>query len=460
MEKNETRPTENKMGTMPVLPLLMNMAIPMMLSFFIQALYNIVDSMFVARISENALAAVSLAFPMQQIMGAIGIGTGVGISASIPRRLAKKQQDRADELANTGIFLCLCYVAVFVVLGLTFAHRFYAMQTIVPEIVEGGTQYLSIVWMMCFGMFYGVLFEKMLTSSGFASYAMLSQASGAIFNIIFDPLLIFGLGPFPKLGIAGAALATVMGQIFAAVIAFLFNARKNHWISFSLSGVFHPAMRAVKEIFTIGFPSMITMGLASMSSFFINQILLQYSTTATAVYGIWLKLQNFCFMPAFGMNNGMVPILSYNNGTRRYDRVWGTIRYALTIILSLMVILTCVFEFIPNTLLDLFSASDALREIGLVAIRTCVISLTFGGVCVILGSAMQALRHARYALIVNVLRGFIMPVASFFLLSALFHDVLKVWGAVPLADATACLAAVYLYLKMKKDLLAEEEADS
>ncbi|MBR3363426.1 MAG: polysaccharide biosynthesis C-terminal domain-containing protein, partial [Solobacterium sp.] len=326
--------------------------------------------------------------------------------------------------------------------------------------VEGGTQYLSIVWMMCFGMFYGVLFEKMLTSSGFASYAMLYQASGAIFNIIFDPLLIFGLGPFPKLGIAGAALATVMGQIFAAVIAFLFNARKNHWISFSLSGVFHPAMRAVKEIFTIGFPSMITMGLASMSPFFINQILLQYSTTATAVYGIWLKLQNFCFMPAFGMNNGMVPILSYNNGTRRYDRVWGTIRYALTIILSLMVILTCVFEFIPNTLLDLFSASDALREIGLVAIRTCVISLTFGGVCVILGSAMQALRHARYALIVNVLRGFIMPVASFFLLSALFHDVLKVWGAVPLADATACLAAVYLYLKMKKDLLAEEEADS
>lgn len=460
MEKNETGQTENKMGTMPVLPLLMNMAIPMMLSFFIQALYNIVDSMFVARISENALAAVSLAFPMQQIMSAIGIGTGVGISASIPRRLAKKQPERANELADTGIFLCLCYIAVFIMLGLTFAHRFYAMQTNVAEIVEGGTKYLSIVWMMCFGMFFGVLFEKMLTSSGFASYAMIAQASGAIFNIIFDPLLIFGIGPFPKLGIAGAALATVMGQIFAAIVAFLFNVRKNHWISFSLSGIFHPAMRAVKEIFTIGFPSMITMGLASMSSFFINQILLAYSTTATAVYGIWLKLQNFCFMPAFGMNNGMVPILSYNNGTRRYDRVWGTIRYALTIILSLMVILTIVFEFIPNTLLDLFSASDTLREIGLVAIRTCVISLTFGGVCVILGSAMQALRHASYALIVNVLRGFLMPVASFFLLSAVFHDVLKVWGAVPLADATACLAAVFLYLKMKKDLLAEEEADS
>lgn len=460
MENSENRQQENKMGTMPIFPLLMSMAIPMMLSFFIQALYNIVDSMFVARISENALAAVSLAFPMQQIMSAISIGTGVGISASIPRALARRQQDRADSLANTGIFLCLCYIAVFVVLGLTFTHTFYAMQTNVPEIVEGGTKYLSTIWIMCFGMFYGVLFEKMLTSSGFATLAMIAQASGAIFNIIFDPLLIFGLGPFPRMGIAGAALATVLGQIFAAVIAFWFNHNKNHWITFDFAKIIHPAWDAVKEIYSIGFPSMVTMGLASMSSFFINQILLQYSTTATAVYGIWLKLQNFCFMPAFGMNNGMVPILSYNNGTRRYDRVWGTIRYALIIILSLMAFLTVVLELIPNTLLDLFSASDALREIGVTAIRTCVISLVFGGVCVIFGSAMQALRHARFALVVNVLRGFLMPVASFFLLSVIFHDILKLWIAVPLADAVACAAAIFLYLQMKKNLLAEEEADS
>lgn len=459
MEKNENRTQENKMGTMPVFPLLMSMAIPMMMSFFIQALYNIVDSMFVARISENALAAVSLAFPMQQIMGAIGIGTGVGISASIPRALARKQQDRADALANTGIFLCLCYTAVFIVLGLTFTHTFYTMQTNVAEIVEGGTQYLSIVWAVSFGMFFGVLFEKMLTSSGFASLAMIAQAGGAIFNIIFDPLLIFGIGPFPKLGIAGAALATVLGQIFAACLAFWFNHNRNHWITFDRQKILHPDLPAVKEIYSIGFPSMITMGLASMSSFFINQILLQYSTTATAVYGIWLKLQNFCFMPAFGMNNGMVPILSYNNGTRRYDRVWGTIRYALTIILSLMAVLTVVLELIPNTLLNLFSASEGLRAIGVTAIRTCVISLVFGGVCVILGSAMQALRHARFALVVNILRGFAMPVSAFWLLSAMFHDVLKVWAAVPVADGTACLAAIFLYLQMKKNLLAEE-ADS
>ncbi len=459
MSIENNKPQENKMGTMPILPLLISMAVPMMLSFFIQALYNIVDSMFVARISENALAAVSLAFPMQQIMSAIGIGTGVGISASIPRAIAKKQQDRADSLANTGIFLCLCYTAVFIVLGLTFTHTFYAMQTTVPEIVEGGTKYLSIVWTVSFGMFYGVLFEKMLTSSGFATLAMTAQACGAIFNIIFDPLLIFGIGPFPEMGIAGAALATVLGQIFAAVLAFRFNHTKNHWITFSRQKILHPSWDAAKEIYTIGIPSMITMGLASMSSFFINQILLQYSTTATAVYGIWLKLQNFCFMPAFGMNNGMVPILSYNNGTRRYDRVWGTVRYALTIILSLMAVLTVVFELIPNTLLDLFSASENLRAIGIVAVRTCVISLMFGGVCVILGSAMQALRHARFALAVNVLRGFLMPVGAFWLLSVLFHDILKLWIAVPLADGVACIAAVLLYLQMKKNLLAEE-ADS
>lgn len=456
MSTEEKKPQENKMGTMPVFQLLISMAVPMMMSFFIQAMYNIVDSMFVARISENALAAVSLAFPMQQIMSAIGIGTGVGISASIPRALAKKQQDRADSLANTGIFLCLCYTVLFIVLGLTFTHTFYAMQTNVPEIVDGGTKYLSIVWAVSFGMFYGVLFEKMLTSSGFATLAMFAQAGGAIFNIIFDPLLIFGFGPFPKMGIAGAALATVLGQIFAAGLAFWFNHTKNHWITFDLQKILHPSWSAAKEIYTIGIPSMITMGLASMSSFFINQILLQYSTTATAVYGIWLKLQNFCFMPAFGMNNGMVPILSYNNGIRRHDRVRDTVRYALTIILSLMAVLTVVFELIPNTLLDLFSASDNLRAIGVVAIRTCVISLMFGGVCVILGSAMQALRHARFALAVNVLRGFLMPVGAFWLLSEMFHDILKLWIAVPLADGVACIAAVLLYLQMKKNLLSEE----
>ncbi len=443
---------ENKLGTMPVGPLLISMAVPMMLSFFIQALYNIVDSMFVARISEEALASVSLAFPMQQIMNAIGIGTGVGISASIPRLIGQKKKDEADSIANTGIFLCLCYAAVFIFLGFTFAHRFYLMQTDVEEIIRSGTIYLSIVWILCPGAFFGNLFEKMLTSTGSASLAMISMASGAIFNIIFDPLLIFGIGPFPEMGIAGAALATVLGQILAAIIALAFNLKRNTWITISASGITHPRLASVKQIYRVGFPSMITIGLSSISSFVINQILLTYSTTATAVYGIWLKLQNFCFMPAFGMNNGMVPILSFNYGTGRYERVWGTIRYALSAIVILMIILTCVFEVFPGALLKMFNASEGLMSIGLPAIRFCTVSLVFGGVCVILTSAMQALSHAGYTLIVNILRGLVLPCSAFFVISILFHRADLLFIAVPLADITACVISVFLYLRMKKEL--------
>lgn len=447
---------ENKLGSMPVGKLLVSMAVPMMVSFFIQALYNIVDSMFVARISENALTAVSLAMPMQSIMGAIGIGTGVGLSATLPRTIAQKKYDHAETLANTGIFLCLCYIVLFVILGFTFTHAFYAFQTDVAEIVEDGTIYLSIVWIISAGAFFGTYFEKMLTSTGNASMAMISQASGAIFNIIFDPLLIFGIGPFPKMGIAGAALATVLGQILAAALAFWFNMNRNEWVNISLHHIFHPKWKAAKEIYTVGIPSMITMGLTSMSSFFINQVFLQYSTTATAVYGIWMKLQNFCYMPAFGMNNGMVPILSFNRGTKRYDRVWKTVRYALTVILSLMAVLTVVLELIPSTILTMFSASDNLMSIGMTALRIAVISLMFGGTCVILTSSMQALGYARYTLIVNILRGFILPVTSFYLLSALFHELSRLWIAIPLADILACAISVFLFFRMRNALSAEE----
>lgn len=441
---------------MPVGRLLMTMAIPMMISFFIQALYNIVDSMFVARISENSLTAVSLAFPMQSIMGAIGVGTGVGLSASLPKTIAQKKYDHAEALTNTGIFLCLCYIVFFAVLGITFTGPFYRFQTDVPEIIEAGTTYLSIVWIVCAGAFFGTYFEKMLTSTGNATMAMISQASGAVFNIIFDPLLIFGIGPFPKMGIAGAAIATVLGQILAAGIALWFNHNRNEWVSLSLQKIFHPSGKAAKEIYTVGIPSMITMGLTSMSSFFVNQIFLQYSTTATAVYGVWMKLQNFCYMPSFGMNNGMVPILSYNRGTKRYDRVWKTIRYGLSIILSLMLVLTVILEFSPAWILKMFSASDSMMAIGMTALRFALISLVFGGTCIILTSSMQALGHPQYTLIVNVLRGFILPVSFFFLLSLAFHDLSKLWIAIPAADIAACIISVYLFFRMKKDLEKEQ----
>ena len=232
--------------------------------------------------------------------------------------------------------------------------------------------------------------------------------------------------------------------------------KNNEWITFRIRDIFSPKGEAAKEIYTIGFPSMITMGLTSMSSFFINQILLTYSTTSTAIYGIWLKLQNFCFMPAFGMNNGMVPILSYNSGTKKWDRVYQTIRYALTVIISLMVVLTIILECMPHVLLTMFDASENMMAMGIPAVRSCVASLVFGGTCIVLTSAMQALRHSKYTLIVNVLRGFLLPVICFFLLSSLFHELTRLWAAVPIADITACVVSVFLYRKMKKDLISEQ----
>lgn len=443
---------QNKLGTMPIGKLLVSMAVPMMISFFIQALYNIVDSMFVAQISEDALTAVSLAYPFQMIMGAISIGTGVGINASLPRAIAQKNHEKIGDIVNTGIFLNIVYVLVFITLGIFVSRAFYTMQTDVQSIVDYGTSYLSIVLILCFGAFFGQLFEKMLTATGNAHLAMISMASGAIFNIIFDPLLIFGIGPFPKMGIAGAALATVLGQILAGIIAFFFNAKKNPWTDIEISKIIHPSLQAAKDIYKVGFPSMITMGLTSMSSFFINQILLTYSTTATAVYGIWMKIQNFCYMPGFGLNNGLVPILSYNHGTRAMDRVYQAIRYAVIGIACIMAAETVVLECIPETLLMMFNASDIMLSFGVSALRFCIASLIFGGVTIVLSSAMQAMDHARFTLIVNVLRGFVLPVLFFFILSILFKSLHIIWAAVPITEVTCFIISIFLFKKMQADI--------
>ncbi len=443
---------QNKLGTMPVGKLLVSMAVPMMISFFIQALYNIVDSMFVAQISEDALTAVSLAYPFQMIMGAISIGTGVGINAGLPRAIAQRNKNKVDDIVNTGIFLNIVYVLVFASLGFFASHAFYTMQTDVQSIVDYGTVYLSIVLIICFGAFFGQLFEKMLTATGNANMAMISMASGAIFNIIFDPLLIFGIGPFPEMGIAGAALATVLGQILAAIIAFFFNVKKNPWTDIELSKIIHPSLQAAKDIYKVGFPSMITMGLTSMSSFFINQILLTYSTTATAVYGIWMKIQNFCYMPGFGLNNGLVPILSYNHGTRAMDRVYQAIRYAVIGIACIMLAETIVLECIPESLLMMFNASEMMLSFGVSALRFCIASLVFGGVTIVLSSAMQAMDHARFTLVVNVLRGFILPVLFFFILSLLFKSLHIIWAAVPITEITCFIISIFLFKKMQVDI--------
>lgn len=447
----KARDKEERLGTMPVGRLIATMSLPMMVSFFIQALYNIVDSIFVSRISENALTAVTLAYPMQMVAHAIAVGIGVGINASVPRYLGKDEPEKARQAAGNAFTLDFLVWMFFLVLGLTAVPSIYRMQTDVAEIVADGSTYLSICWCVLGGEMFGQFFEKLLVASGQPVPAMISQSAGAVFNIIFDPLLIFGLGPFPEMGIAGAAAATVGGQILAAVIALVMNVRR------SSIGRIKPKDlllngQTMRELLGVGFPTMITIGLTSVTGFCINQILLGYSTTATAVYGIWVKLQNFCMMPLFGMNNGLVPILSYNHAKGQQERVWQTIRIALLFAVCLMSALTLVLEMIPGPILKLFNASDNMLSIGINALRWCLLSLPFGGICIILTTTMQSLRHSRYTLIVNILRQLVFITSLFALISAITRRLSLVWMAVPAAEVLSCLVAVFFEKRMYRDL--------
>lgn len=440
---------ENKLGTMPIGRLLMVMSIPMMISFFIQALYNVVDSIFVAQISENALTAVSIAFPMQNIITAIGVGTGVGVNALVPRYLGQQRQRDAEKIANVAVFLSVCYCVIFVLVGLFVVGPYYRMQTNVAEIVEDGIAYLSVVCVVSFGAFFGQNFEKLLVATGHTVCSMISQATGAVFNIIFDPLLIFGIGPFPEMGVTGAAVATVLGQIVAAIVAFLMAMTKQNSVRLNLRAML-PDGRSLKEIYSVGIPSIITVGLGSAMSFCMNQILLAFSTTATAAFGIWLKLQNFAFMPVFGLNNGTIPMISYNYGAGKMDRVHKTIHLALAVALILMCLLLVIFELCPTQLLELFSATENMFAIGTVALRLTCLSLPFGATAVILSSSFQSLGRSRYTLVVNLCRQLIFMVPIAWLLS-LTERLEMVWASVAVAEFLSMILAIVLRRKMVRD---------
>ena len=444
---------ENKLGTMPIGRLLMVMSIPMMISFFIQALYNVVDSIFVAMISENALTAVSIAFPMQNIITAIGVGTGVGVNALVPRYLGRGSQRDAEKIANVAVFLSVCYCVIFLLVGIFAVGPYYRMQTGAAEIVEDGIEYLTVICMVSVGAFFGQNFEKLLVATGHTVCSMISQATGAVFNILFDPLLIFGVGPFPALGVTGAAVATVLGQIVAAVVAFILVMTKQHSVRLH-PGAMLPDGRSLKEIYSVGIPSIITVGLGSAMSFCLNQILLAFSTTATAAFGIWLKLQNFSYMPVFGLNNGTIPMISYNYGAGRMDRVNKTIHMALGVALVLMCVLLAAFELFPTQLLKLFSATENMFAIGAMALRITCLSLPFGATAVILSSSFQSLGRSRYTLLVNLCRQLLFMVPLAWVLS-LGGQLELVWLAVPLAEAMSMGVAIGLRRKLVRDFTRE-----
>ena len=445
--------SQNKLGQMPIGKLLVTMSVPMMISMLIQALYNVVDSIFVAKLCEDALTAVSLAFPLQNIMIAIGVGTGVGVNALVSRSLGEGNLRRAEKAANVQIFLDLAYTVIAILVGVFFSRTYFTNQTDVQSIIDYGEQYISIVCIWSLGLFLGQGFEKLLIATGNATPSMISQGLGAVLNIILDPVFIFGLGPIPALGVRGAAVATVLGQFAAALSAFLFCLKYNKEVHFHLNQLL-PDLKILKFIYSVGIPSMITIGLNTAMSYCMNNIFLGFSTTAAAVFGIWLKLQQFGFMPVYGMNNGTIAIYSFNYGAKKLDRVFKTMRLALIVAIVITALVTVLYLAIPVPLLHLFSASDYMLEIGIPAVRLCALSLVFGAVCVIISSACQSLGRARYTLGINVCRQVVFQIAAAWVLSR-FGRLELVWLAPLIAELLTMFVAIFLNRRVKTALNAE-----
>ncbi|MCI2105477.1 MAG: MATE family efflux transporter [Intestinimonas sp.] len=434
---------ENKMGVMPINRLLISMSLPMMISMLVQALYNVVDSIFVSYISENALTAVSLAFPVQSLMVSVCVGTGVGINAALSKSLGEKDFEAANRCANNGLFLALLSFLVFAVLGGLFSRPYFMLQTDITDIVDLGTTYLTICTVFCFGMMFQVTLNRLLQSTGQTFYIMFTQGLGAIVNIVFDPLLIFGIGPFPRLGMTGAAIATVIGQITGCSLSLFFNLTKNHEIHLAVRG-FRPHGPTIRRIYAVGFPSIILASIGSVMTFAINRILLAFSTTAAAVFGIYFKLQSFVFMPVFGLNNGMVPIIAYNYGARKKSRMVHTIRLSILYAVCIMALGTALFWLIPDRLLGLFNASSALLAIGVPALRTISLSFILAAFGIITSSTCQAVGHGMLSMSVSVVRQLLAIIPAAYLL-AHFFGLNAVWWAFPIAEVFSfALSAFYM----------------
>ncbi len=441
-------PRENKMGTMPIPKLLLTMSLPMVVSMLVQALYNIVDSVFVSQINENALTAVSLAFPVQNLMIAVASGTGVGVNALLSRSLGEKNFEQANKAANNSILLTLCSYLVFAVAGIFGSRLFFAAQTSDPQIIEYGCQYMSIVCIFSFGLFVQVNMERLLQSTGLTIYTMITQGTGAIINIILDPILIFGKFGFPEMGVAGAAAATVIGQIIAMLLGLYFNFRKNPEIKLSAKRMRFDGP-TVKTIYTVGVPSILMMSIGSVMTFGMNKILLMFSSTAAAVFGVYYKLQSFFFMPVFGLNNGMVPIIAYNYGAKNKKRITHTIRLSCTVAVTLMLCGLIVFNVIPEMLLGLFNASEDMLEIGCKALRAISLSYIFAGFCIVFSSVFQALGNGVYSLIVSVCRQLcVLLPAAWILAEILGLD--AVWYSFPIAEIASIIVSSALLRRINK----------
>ena len=439
-EKLIAAPAENKMGTMPLGRLLIQISLPMMISMLVQALYNVVDSIFVAQISEKALTAVSLAFPIQNLMISTSVGTGVGVNALLSRRLGEQNSRGVTDSALNGIFLYSITMIVFVVLGIFIPRLYFESQTTDVEIIEYGVQYLSICMIVSVGLYGAILFERLLQSTGRTVLSMISQLAGAVTNIIFDPLLIFGLCGFPKLGISGAAWATVFGQIVGFGISLTLNLTHNKEINFSFKG-FRPHLKTIGDIYKVGVPSILLGSIGSILTYLINLILGSFTTTAIAVYGVYFKLQSFIFMPVFGLNNGIVPIVAYNYGAKRRERILRAIKLCALSAFFIMMAGLLIFELFPRQLLAMFNASEEMYAIGIPALRRIAIHFPVAAICITLISVFQALGKGLMSMIVSFVRQVIVLLPAAYLLS-LTGDVNNIWWAFIIAESGSVIASL------------------
>ena len=448
---NDSQAKENKMGTMPVGRLLISMSLPMMISMVVQALYNIVDSIFVSRINEDALTAVSMAFPIQTLCVALGAGLGVGINALLSKSLGAKDQDMVNKSALNGLFMTLVSYLVFLILGLTIVKSFYTIQTDSASIINYGVEYLSVICCFSFGMFFQFTFERLLQSTGRTFQTMITQSTGAIINIILDPIFIFGLFGVKAYGVRGAAIATVIGQIISAIFALIMNLKVNKEIQFSLKG-FRPDIKIIGMIYKVGLPSIIMQSIGSVMVFCLNKILIMFSSTAVAVFGVYFKLQSFVFMPIFGLNNGLIPIMAYNYGAKKRSRMLKTINCGILIAFTIMTIGMIVFELIPSTLLQMFDASDNMRTMGVIALRTIAIHFPVAAICIVLGSAFQALGNAVYSMFVSIARQLVVLIPVAYFLGKL-GSVNYVWWCFPIAEVMSLTITLIFFTHMKKQII-------
>ena len=444
---------ENKMGVMPVPKLIMTMSLPIMASMLVQALYNIVDSIFVAQISENALTAVSMAFPIQNLMIAVSTGTGVGVNALLSRNLGAKNYEKVNKIANHAVFLCVCSYLVFLAIGLTSIEAFFRSQTDIEEIITYGTMYTKVVCCLSIGQFLQIFFERMLQATGKTVHSMITQMIGAIINIVLDPILIFGMFGLQAMGVMGAAVATVVGQIIGGIVSIIMNQKVNKEIRIQLKG-FRPEFGLIKQIYGIGIPSIIMASIGSIMNYGMNRILLGFSATATAVFGVYFKLQSFVFMPVFGLNNGVIPVIAYNYGAGNKERVVKAIKSSILIALIIMTAGMVVFQTLPNTLLAMFDASETMLAIGAPALRIISLSFIFAAIGIGCSCAFQALGYAFYSMIMSIVRQLVVLLPAAYLLS-FSGNVGLVWFSFPIAEVVAIILCAFFMRHIYKTVVAK-----